>query len=74
VLELPQRMQQVALVPDERAVQEFAAAGRHPSFYDRIHPRHLDPAEHDLDIRVLDRGSRSERAPGLFTCFRDYVP
>jgi hypothetical protein len=27
LLELPERVQQVALVPDERAVQEFAAAG-----------------------------------------------
>jgi hypothetical protein len=31
VLEVPQRMQEVALVPDEGAVQELVAAGLHPS-------------------------------------------
>jgi hypothetical protein len=31
VLELPQRMQQVTLIPDERAVQQFVAARLHPS-------------------------------------------
>jgi hypothetical protein len=31
VLELPEREQKMALVPDERAVQELAAAGLAPS-------------------------------------------
>jgi hypothetical protein len=26
----------------------------HPAFRDRIHPRHLDPAEHDLDTQVRE--------------------
>src|SRR3954451_11773686 len=34
-LVLPQRMQQMLLVPDQRAVQQFAAAGPHPAFHDR---------------------------------------
>ena len=31
VLELPERVQELALVPDERAVQELAVAGLAPS-------------------------------------------
>ena len=56
VLELPQRMQEVMLIPDERAVQQLVTACLHPSFHDRIHPRHLDSAEHDLDTRVFEDG------------------
>src|SRR5690242_17726063 len=54
VLELPQRMQEVMLIPDERAVQQLVTACLHPSFHDRIHPRHLDSTEHCLDTRVLE--------------------
>ena len=46
VLELPERMQKVALIPDERAVQKLVPTSLDPAFHDRIHPRHLDPAEH----------------------------
>ena len=56
VLELPQRLKKVALIPDERAVQQFVSACLHPAFHDRVHPRHLDPAGHDLDPRVLEHG------------------
>src|SRR5690348_14911741 len=56
VLELPQRMQEGMLIPDERAVQQLVTACLHPSFHDRIHPRHLDSAEHCLDTRVLEDG------------------
>jgi hypothetical protein len=38
VLELPERAQEVALVPDERAVQELVPACLHPAFHDRIAP------------------------------------
>jgi hypothetical protein len=27
----------VSLVPDQRAVQQFAAAGLNPAFHDRVH-------------------------------------
>ena len=51
VLELPQRMQEMTLVPDERAVQELVAAGLYPSFHDRVAPhRQLHP------IRMIDTG------------------
>jgi len=40
------------LVPDQRSVQQFAAAGPHPPFNDRVHPGYLDAAAHDLDPRV----------------------
>src|ERR1700683_817845 len=56
LLELPQGMQEVGLVPDQRAVQELAAAGLHPALHDRVHSRHLDTAEHDLYACVLEYG------------------
>ena len=56
VLELPQRVEEVSLIPDERAVQQLVTAGLHPAFHDRIHPRHPDPAEDDLDPRVVENG------------------
>ena len=55
-LELAQGVEQVPLVPDQRAVQELATAGLHPPFHDRIHSRHLDAAEHDLDPRICQNG------------------
>ena len=55
VLELPQRLHAVALIPDERAVQQLVPACLHPAFHDRIHPRHLDPAEHHLDPRFSEQ-------------------
>jgi len=56
-------MQEVALAPDERAVQEFVAACLYPSFHDRIHSGHLDADEHDRDARVLE--NRVDRAGNL---------
>ena len=56
VLELPERVQKMALVPDERAVQEFTAAGLHPAFHDGVHSRHLDPAGHHFDARLSEDG------------------
>ena len=34
VLELPQRLQEVALIPDERAVQQLVPACLHPASHD----------------------------------------
>ena len=34
LLELPQGVHEVGLVPDQRAVQELAPAGLHPPFHD----------------------------------------
>jgi hypothetical protein len=72
VLELPQRMQQVMLIPDERAVQQLVTARLYPSFHDRIHPRHLDPAEHDRDARVLE--NRVEHGGKLAVAVPDQEP
>jgi len=72
VLELPQRLHEVALIPDERAVQQLVSACLHPAFHDRIHPRHLDPAEHDLDTRVLE--DRVEQAGKLAVAVPDQEP
>src|SRR5690349_9342033 len=52
LLELTQRVQQMPLVPGQGPVKQLAAAGLHPSLHDRVHSRHLDAAEHDLDPSV----------------------
>jgi len=46
---LVQGVHQVMMVPDQGAVQQFVAAGLHPTLHHRVHPRHADPREHDLD-------------------------
>jgi len=56
LLELPQRVEQVRLVPDQGAVEQFAAACLHPPFHDRIHSGYLDAAEHHFDPGVLEHG------------------
>jgi hypothetical protein len=61
VLELPQGVQEVGLVPDQRAVQKLAPAGLHPPFHDRVHSRHPDPAEYDADARVSENGVEQGR-------------
>jgi len=38
LLELTQSVQQVLLVPDQGPVEQFAAAGLHPSLYERVVP------------------------------------
>ena len=42
----------MTFVPDQGPVEEFATAGLHPPFHDRIHPWHADAGEHDLDPGV----------------------
>ncbi|MFF1691571.1 hypothetical protein, partial [Streptomyces sp. NPDC058254] len=56
VFELSQGMKEMALVPDQGAVQQFASAGLHSPFHDRVHSRHPHPAEHDLDPRIRQDG------------------
>lgn len=51
-LELPQGVEQMPLIPDQGPVQQLASAGLHPPFHDRVHSRHRDTAEHDLDTRI----------------------
>jgi hypothetical protein len=42
LLELAQDVQEVALVPVQRSIEQFAAAGLYPSFHNRVHSRCLD--------------------------------
>ncbi|GAA4089576.1 hypothetical protein GCM10022284_27430 [Streptomyces hundungensis] len=56
LFELAQGVEQVALVPDQGAVQQFSSAGLHPAFHERVHQRYPDPAEYDLDPRILKDG------------------
>jgi hypothetical protein len=54
LLELTQSVEQEPLVPDQGPAKQLAAAGLHPAFHDRVHSRHLDTAEHDLDAGVFE--------------------
>jgi hypothetical protein len=56
LFELAQGVEQMLLVPDQGAAQQFAPAGLHPTFHDRVHAGHPDSAEHDLDVYVLENG------------------
>lgn len=53
-LELTQGVQEMTLVPDQHAVQQFSPAGLHPPLRDRVHSRHPDTAEHHPDTRGLE--------------------
>jgi hypothetical protein len=52
ILVFAQRVQKVPLAPDQRAVEQLAAAGTHPPFHDRVHPGYLDTAAYDGDAGV----------------------
>jgi hypothetical protein len=43
---------QLGLVPYQRPVEQFVAAGLDPPFHDRVHARHPHAAEHDGDAGV----------------------
>src|SRR5690349_14610469 len=53
------------LVPDQRAVQQFVAAGPHPAFHDRVHAGYLDTAEHDRDAGGAAAGDRGGAQAGI---------
>src|ERR671910_176196 len=55
-------VEQVALVPDEGAVEQLMAAGPYPPFHDRVYSGHLDAAAYDLDTGV---GPDRVEQPGL---------
>jgi hypothetical protein len=65
-------VQEMALVPDEGAVEEFAAAGPHPLFHDRVHPGHLDAAANNRDPRVGE--DRVEQGRVLAVSVANEVP
>jgi hypothetical protein len=58
---LPERAQKVVLVPAERAIQQLVSARLHSAFHDRVHSRHLDPAQDDLDPGVLEHSVKQAR-------------
>ncbi|MFE4250577.1 hypothetical protein ACFRU3_13875 [Streptomyces sp. NPDC056910] len=49
-------MQEVALVPDQSAVEEFTPAGLHPTLHEGVHQRHPDTAGVDLQPGVGHQG------------------
>ncbi|MEV4887931.1 hypothetical protein AB0K48_00880 [Nonomuraea sp. NPDC055795] len=54
---------QVVFVPGQAAVQEFVAAGLHPSLHDRVHARHPDAGEYGLDACVGEDLVQASRVP-----------
>jgi len=64
-LELAQRTKQVPLIPDQGPIEKLTAAGQHPPFRDRVHSRHPNSGEHDLDARV---GQDGVKQPWILAC------
>ncbi len=54
--EFAQGVQQVGLVQDEGAVEQFGSAGADPAFHDRVHPRDADPGRDRGDATVGKNG------------------
>ncbi|MGW2938289.1 hypothetical protein ACWDA7_42415 [Streptomyces sp. NPDC001156] len=52
VLELTGRMEEVALVPDQGAVQELVPTGLYPVIREGVHPRYVDGGGDDLQAGV----------------------
>ncbi|WP_218158684.1 hypothetical protein [Streptosporangium canum] len=83
--ELAQGIQQVALVPDQRAVQQFAPTGLDPALRDRVHSGYPDTSRDDPDpgigqhfegrdeLRVAAADEESDGAARLLQV-RDEVP
>jgi hypothetical protein len=55
-LELVERMEQVPLVPGQRAAEDLAAADLHPPFHHRVHPGHPYPGQQYPDTRIGQDG------------------
>jgi hypothetical protein len=71
-LVLAQDSPQVALVPDEGAVQELAAPSPDPAFGDRVHAGCPDATEHGQDARVGE--DRVERGREIRAAVADHEP
>ncbi len=54
--ELAQGVQEVGLVQDEGAVEQFGSAGADPPFHDRVHPRCADPGLGNRDVAIGQNG------------------
>jgi hypothetical protein len=53
---LPQSAEQMSLVPDQSAIEEFVVAALDPSLHDRVHPWDPDTGEDNLDGRIGEDG------------------
>jgi hypothetical protein len=56
-----QGVEQVRLVPDECAIEQFVTAGLDPPFHDGVHAGHLHTGEHDRDAGVGEDGVEQDR-------------
>jgi hypothetical protein len=54
--ELAERVREMALVPDQGAVQQLASAGLYPAFHEGVHARYLDAGGDDLQPGVGRQG------------------
>ncbi|GAA1880238.1 hypothetical protein GCM10009753_04480 [Streptantibioticus ferralitis] len=61
ILELAWFVDEMALTPDQRTVEELTAAGCDPAFDHRVRPRVSDAGEHGLDPGVGE-----DRVAGLW--------
>jgi hypothetical protein len=64
-LELAERAEEVALVPDQRSVEEFVPAGLYPALHDGVHARDADTAFDDLESGVGEYGVEGGRKLGI---------
>lgn len=64
-LELAQHMEQVPLVPDQRAIEQFTTASLHPPLHDRVRPRHPHTGQHHRDTRIRQNGVKEFRKPAV---------
>ena len=64
--EFAQDVQQVGLVQDEGAVEQFGSAGSDPAFYDRVHPWYADPGRDYCDAVVGENGIESGAVPAVW--------
>ena len=71
-LVLAQDQPQMALVPDEGAIQQLAAASPDPAFGDRVHAGRPDATEHGPDAGV--GGDRVERGREIRATVADHEP
>src|SRR5438034_4026834 len=71
-LVLAKGVQEMRLVPDQRPVEQFPAAGAYPPFHDRVHPRYLNAAADDGDSGVGENLVEQRRV--LPVTIADQVP
>jgi hypothetical protein len=61
-------VQQVGLVHNESAVEQFGSAGSDPAFHDRVHPWYADPGRDYCDAVVGKNGVEGGGVLALSGC------